>query len=325
MRLKTDSFVVESNVHFPTDYNLLWDCARKCLDMVEYFVAKYSLSNWRKIKYWRRGLKNLCRSLGKISASGGQNKQKRLEETAQKYIEQALLLLLKIESNMDDFPIADISDLLHAIDLEKYMKFLTKHVDLVERRILKGEVIPHGEKMFSIFETYTEWINKGKSNPSVELGKKLAITTDQYHLIVDYVVMEHENDQDIVISLADRLLSKFCIFSWSFDKGFWNKSNKELLATEIKHVVMPKKGKLTQEEKEEEHSAPFKRLRHAHSAVESNINELEHRGLDRCPNRGYRNFKNYIGAAVCAYNLKKIGREILKQQCEKLAQAKLAA
>ena len=45
-----------------------------------------------------------------------------------------------------------------------------KHIDLVSRRILKGEEIPHDEKVFSVFEPHTEWISKGKRNPFVELG-----------------------------------------------------------------------------------------------------------------------------------------------------------
>lgn len=324
LRLKTDSFVVESNVHFPTDYNLLWDCARKSLNSVKYFLEKYNLSHWRKIEYWRKSLKNLSRSIGRISAGGGKNKQERLVQTAHEYINQANLLSLKIELEKKNFPICEMSDMAHLIELEHYIKLLNKHIDLVRRRIIEGETIPHEEKMFSIFEPYTEWINKGKSNPNVELGKKLAITTDQHHLIVDYLIMENQNDQDITIDLADKLLARYpVITSWSFDKGYWNKIAKELLSFEIKHVVMPKKGKLSEDEKKEEHSFSFKKLRHAHSAVESNINELEHRGLDRCPNRGYRNFKSYIGAAVCCYNLKKIGREILKQQREELG--KIAA
>ena len=51
-----------------------------------------------------------------------------------------------------------------------------------------------------------------------------------------------------------------------------------------------------------------------HSAVESNINELECRGLDRCPDRGYPNFKRYIGLAVGAYNLRRIGQELIAIQ-----------
>ena len=44
--LKTDSYVVETNVHFPTDYNLLWDCVRKCIDMVGKVLEKYPELPW---------------------------------------------------------------------------------------------------------------------------------------------------------------------------------------------------------------------------------------------------------------------------------------
>ena len=182
--------------------------------------------------------------------------------------------------------------------------------------------------MFSVFETYTEWITKGKMNPSVELGKKLNITTDQWGLIVDYQIMEHQQDRDIVIAIADRILPKFKVSSWSFDKGYWNKETKELLQLEVENVVMPKLGKRNKAEEVEEHSKTYKGLKNNHSAIESNINELEHRGLDRCPDRGYKHFKRYIGIAVCSYNLKKIGKQILKNQQQKLievANIKLAA
>ena len=73
---------------------------------------------------------------------------------------------------------------------------------------------------------------------------------------------------------------------------------------------MLKVGKRNKAEEEEEKSLPFKRLNNKHSAIGSNINELEHRALDR----GIHNYKRYISLGVCAYNLKKIGRQILKQQ-----------
>ena len=75
---------------------------------------------------------------------------------------------------------------------------------------------------------------------------------------------------------------------------------------------MPKKGKCNNQEKEEERAKVFVKLRHKHSAIESNINELEHRGLDRCPDRGYEHFKRYVGLAVCAYNLHRIGKQLIK-------------
>ena len=315
LRLKTDSFVVESNVHFPTDYNLLWDCARKCMDMVYKFLENYgNIKGWRKIKNWRAELKGLMRELGKASASGGKGKEQRVKAAASKYISKSRAFYSKVEGGLPSFPITDERDLSLVISLEYFMQLLQKHIDLVDRRIIKGEKIPHEEKMFSIFETYTEWVKKGKARPNVELGKKLSITTDQFNLIVDYQIMDDEQDRDIVIQLADRLLAIFKIQSWSFDKGYWRKENKELLQMEVPQVIMPKLGERNKQENEEEHSRSLKKLKNKHSTIESNINELEHRGLDRCPDRSLKNYTRYIALGVCAYNLKKIGAEILKQQ-----------
>lgn len=319
MRLKTDSFVVESNVHFPTDYNLLWDCSRKCLDMIDKFLKKYNnIKGWRKIDNWRRQIKGLMRELGKASSSGGKGKQERIKNATKLYLAKARALSKKLQEELPLLPLFDNMDLLYSVALEGYMVLLDKHIDLVDRRILKGEKIPHEEKLFSIFETYTEWVNKGKMHPSIELGKKLSITTDQYNLIVDYTIMTNQQDRDLVIELADRVLKRFEVASWSFDKGYWRKENKELLQLEIPEVIMPKLGKRNKTEDVEEKSHTFKKLKNKHSAIESNINELENRGLDRCPDRGIKNYTKYIGIGVCAYNLKKIGRQILKLRREKL-------
>jgi len=325
-RLKTDSFVVESNVHFPTDYNLLWDCARKSLDTVDFFLRKYpQIEGWRKIKNWRSELKSLMREVGRISGGGGKKKQEKLQKITQLYLTKNRLLLQKLALEKENLPFVDELDLVKHYELDYYMELLAKHIDLVDRRILKGESIPHAEKMMSIFETYTEWVVKGKFRPSVELGKKVTLTSDQFDLIVHHKVMNHEQDRDIVVEIADEVLNKYKqIDSMSFDKGHWSAENKALLELEIPHVILPKLGKLSVREKELEDSRMFKRLKNKHSAIESNINELEHRGLDRCPDRSYRHFKTYIALGVCAYNLKKIGKKILENQLQEL-QLKQAA
>jgi hypothetical protein len=320
--LKTDSFVVESNVHFPTDYNLLWDSARKCLDMVSKFLDRYpDVPGWRKIRDWHNQMKSMMRTVGKTSSSGGKGKEERVKQTARTYLGKTRALLDKLEESKETFPMTDITDLLIMLELERFMRLMGKHIDLLDRRIIKGEEIPHEEKIFSIFEEYTEWITKGKLHPNVELGKKLAITTDQYNLIVDYRVMEHQSDPEIVKPLTEHLTALCPIKSWSFDKGFWHRDNKALLEERVEKVIMPKKGKCNKLEQEEEGQRLFKRLREMHSAIESNINELECRGLDRCPDRGYPNFKRYIGLAVAAYNLRRIGQELIGIQRKSLQSA----
>jgi hypothetical protein len=325
LRLKTDSFVVESNVHFPTDYNLLWDCVRKSLDTVKKFLEKHPhIKGWRKIKNWRGELKSLMREVGRISSGGGKNKQEKLHRAVVLYLAKSRLLLDKLEVEMVHFPITDMFDLAAYCSLEGYMRLTVKHIDLLERRIVKGEMIPHAEKMMSIFETYTEWVAKGKFNPSVEFGKKVSITTDQFDLIVHHIVMDHLQDRDVVVEIADAVLHKYrLISSMSFDKGHWRAENKALLELEIPTVVLPKLGKLNAKEKELENSTRFKYLKNRHSAIESNINELEHRGLDRCPDRGYFHYRTYIALGVCAYNLKKTGKKILANRLEESSSQKM--
>jgi transposase, IS5 family len=319
LHLKTDSFVVESNVHFPTDYNLLWDCVRKCLDTVLGFLDKYDhIEGWRKIANWRQEAKGLMRELGKACGSGGKNKEKRIKEASVKYLAKTRALMAKLTKSVPTLPINDFGDLAAHYVLEHFMALMDKHIDLLHRRLINGETIPHCEKMFSVFEEYTQMVKKGKLHPNVELGKKLAITTDQFNLIIHYQIMEDEQDRDIVINLADRILARHKVSSWSFDKGFWLKANKALLQLEVPTIVMPKLGKRNEQETQEEHSPVFKRLKNKHCAIESNINELENRGLDRCPDRGYHRYKNYIGLGVCAYNLKKIGKALLDQQRTKV-------
>lgn len=313
LRLKTDSFVVETNVHFPTDFNLTFDCARKCLDLITNILRKYKLKGWRKLHNWNSDLKNKMRALGRANSSGGKGKQERIKEAAEKYLSKATALMDKLDADIDNFPQNDVEDIAINVSLKHFMELLRKHIDLLDRRVMKGETIPHSEKMFSIFEPHTEWINKGKMRPNVELGKKVNITTDQYHLIIDYKVMDHESDSETVTKLSERILARYTVKSWSFDKGYWSKINKEKLSDKVDLLVLPKKGKCNKSEKQEESNKSFKRFRNKHSAVESNINELENRGLDRCPDKGYPNFKRYVGLAVCAYNLRRIGSEIIKR------------
>lgn len=321
LQCKVDTFVVESDTHFPTDYNLLWDSARKCLDTVDKLKKIAPLTGWRKTKDWSRSLKGLMRTVGQITGKGGKNKEERLQNAVTAYLTKARALERKVASIIAYTP-TDQRTAIILLELCHYHEMLTKHIDLLDRRILQGEVIPHDEKLFSIFQPYVEWINKGKKNPSVEIGKKLAITTDQYHLIVDYQIAENQTDNQLTLIIASRLIQQYRIESLSLDRGFFDKEDRPILQAYIPEVIMPKKGKLSKAEKALESAPAFKKLKNKHNAVESNINELEHRGLNRCPDRSEYAFKRYIGLAVSAYNLHKIGRKL---QADQLAEEKRQA
>ena len=63
-------------------------------------------------------------------------------------------------------------------------------MDQVERRLLKGETIPHGEKVFSIFEPHTRWVAKGKAGRPVELGVPVGVVEDQFQFILHHKIQD---------------------------------------------------------------------------------------------------------------------------------------
>ena len=317
LELKTDSYAVETNVHFPTDLNLLWDSIRKCLDVMEQIRDKTKIGGWRKIKYWRRNCKSLFRSASQQVFKGRNEQQK--AESVKLYLAAALELQERFDGLIKNPPAATIINMQVAVStaiesLNHYSDYVKKFIDQIERRLLKGEQIPAEEKVFSIFEPHTEWITKGKLNKKVELGHLLLITTDQYQFIVDYKVMEKQKDPAQVVPLAERLKKNFpsnTVSSHSFDKGFYSKDNLQALGQSTQLAVLPKKGRHNMEDKVRESDAGFKRMKRRHSAVESNINMLEHHGLNRCMDKGLHGFKRYVGLSVLAYNLHIMGNALM--------------
>ena len=139
----------------------------------------------------------------------------------------------------------------------------------------------------------------------------MLIATDQPQLIQDYDVAAGVAEVD---RWADRVLGRYgpdSVASLSFDKGFTRTEDRELLSLYVPPVVMPKRGKKNAGETERESEKSFVALRKQHSAVESEINSLEHHGLNRCLDVGLKGYLRYVGYGVMSYNLHVIGRELL--------------
>ena len=202
--IKADTYVLETDVHFPTDLNLLWDAGRKCVDLVEGLRdSGHALPGWRKIKSWRRRLKACERAASQVVYRGGPNKEARVKAAVRDYLSVGRDLSFKVRQSL-------LGLCEQAVDaprwerLEYFHAMIEKHLDLVDRRLLKEEKIPSHEKVFSLFEPHTEWIQKGKLRPNVELGHRLLIATDQNQLIQDYDVPVGRADVDQSLPLADR-------------------------------------------------------------------------------------------------------------------------
>lgn len=321
LEVKVDSYVLETNVHYPTDWNLLWDGARKSIEILSSLYEKLGLQGWRKKAYWKRQLKQTMRAFTKIKKAGGANKAERLQSATRDYLEAAYALEAKVWECVETLQSSEVTlSIAESLRLNNALYFhdhLIGHIDLVERRFIRGEKIPHEEKVFSLFEPHTDLIKKGKANPSVEFGRRLLVSTQQDGLILDYKVMGSSSETGEVVPLADRLLKGYGegnLQSISFDRGFSSQEDRELLELYIPEVIMPKKGRRNQADRQRESAPIWRKRKNAHSAVESEINCLEHHGLDRCPDKGFNGYKRYVGLGVLGYNLHKIGARILRNQ-----------
>jgi IS5 family transposase len=101
LEIKVDSYVLETDVHFPTDLSLLWDAGRKCVDLVEGLLASsYTLPGWRKFKAWRRQLKNLERTASQVVYRGGANKEARVKAAVRAYLTVGSALSAKVRASL---------------------------------------------------------------------------------------------------------------------------------------------------------------------------------------------------------------------------------
>jgi hypothetical protein len=323
LHVRADSFVVETDVHYPTDINLLWDALRKLIAILAGLCGELGIAGWRQSAYQLRQLKKLYRQVQQLKHSTSQDPEKRaakqeaVRQAHRAYLAQAEALLARVRETRVHLVVRHVpAAFLAEIDL--YLGDAERQIDQIRRRVLLGQTIPHAEKVFSLFERHTEWISKGKAGVPVELGLRVAVVEDQHRFILTHRVMEKTTDDQVAVGLIEEAQARFPhIASASFDKGFHSPANQSALAALIPRVVMPKKGKLSQTQRERESDPEFLHLRRQHAAVESAINALEVHGLDRCLDHGLDGFERYVALAVVARNIQRLGALLRQQEAER--------
>jgi len=323
LEARCDSFVVETDVHFPTDINLLQDAVRKTIETSAAFCSDHGLSDWRQSAYNIRCLKRAYRRVQQLKRSTSKDEAKRaareeeIDAAYGAYLDLAEQFLTRARDTRYKLVVFHHVPAEQFTALNDYIDYAELFIEQIDRRVLQGERIPHAEKVFSIFEPHTEWVSKGKAGTPVELGVRVAISEDQFGFILQHRVMFGETDDQVAVPIATHL--KACyprIKSLSFDKGFHSPSNQKQLAEVIDFPVLPKKGKCNAAEREREQDPAFRRRKRRHSAVESAINALEAHGLDRCPDHGADGFERYVALAVLGRNIHRLGAILIAADAE---------
>ena len=317
--------MVETHVHYPTDANLLFDAIRKTIEISAELSSANGLTAWRQSAYNIREFRKSYRHIQKPRRACSKDPDKReakrtgIEQAREDYLEQAEDDLEHAGETWHYLEIGcGILSIFFAA-LDDYIVHAERQIDQIHRRVLYGEVIPHDEKVFSVFQPRAEWIVKEKAGVPQELGLRVCGVEDAYGFILHHQVMEKTTDDQIAVSIIKEALARFPLLSCvSFDKGFHSPSNQTELATMLDRVVLPKKGRLSIADKACENDPEFAQRRYEHLAVESAINALEVHGLNRCPDHGIDGFKRYVSLFVVARNVHYLGMVLHRQEKERI-------
>lgn len=307
-----DSFVVETDVHYPTDTNLLWDAMRKLVTGIGRGCEDYGVRGWRQYRYQLRQIKKRFIRVQRARYSNSKNADKKAQreqgvhDLYRDYVSLAKEMISKSEVALDALARHDcaarIAQIVH------YIKHAQRQIDQIERRVLKGENIPHEEKVFSLFEEHTEWVSKGKAGVPVELGVRVCLLEDQYQFVLHHRIMWKETDDKVAVAMVEAAQQRYPdLRQCSFDKGFYTPVNLTNLNQCLECVILPKKGRLNKDEQAREQDENFRAARRQHAAVESCINNLEVRGLDRCFSYGKDGFERHVALSVVSSNLHRVG------------------
>ncbi len=273
LRGRCDSFVVKTDVHYPTDVHLLWDAMRCRVRDTGRVAVRLGVSGWRQ---WQHGSRKLQQHFQQVRQT-----RRARPEPVKAYLDASRAWVRRAEETVPvlrerDVPISTVRS------VESYLKHARRQIHQVDRRLLKGEKIPQSEKVFSIFEEHTRWCVKGKAGVPVELGVPVAVLEDQHGFLLHHRVLWEGGDVDPAVPRIREAQARFPdLRLCSFDRGFPSPSNRITLDELLEHNVLPKKGTLGQADRKREADPTFRKMRRQHPAVESAIHNLEQRGMDR--------------------------------------------
>lgn len=324
LKTRCDTFVVKTDIHYPTDINLLFDAMRKSIELTARLCEKNNIGGWRQYHHNIGQLKRALRyaqSSKKATYKTEEQKQirdKKIMNLHQQYIELSKHYFDRIKETIKYFesniPLSFV-DCVRLSDIENFLKHAERQIAQIHRRVMCSETIPHAEKIFSIFEPHTEWICKGKMGVPVELGLKVCVIEDQYQFILHHKVMRKQTDDKVAVPMVEETKLRFKdIISVSFDRGFFSTNNRNQLQKMLKMVALPKKGRLSEQDKVIETGNEFLQAKYKHAAIESAINALDVHGLDRCLDHGTKGFNRYVALAIIARNVQRIGAILLKKE-----------
>jgi IS5 family transposase len=320
--LRVDTTVVETNVHYPTDATLLWDCVRTITRLVQALHEKLP----QGVKGFTNRTRSARRRMQEIERMTAQErihqqvpKYRELLRITEQVVQNARQALKQKVRKVAANRMAGVEIEALRKEIGAYCGLADRVVHQTRRRVIDGEQVPTDEKLYSIFEPHTDLIKRGKKHKPVEFGHKVFLAESAQGLITKYEVLDgNPSDTGQVKSSLESHQQTFTHAPeiYAADRGFFSAENEATCKQAgVAQVCIPQRGGIKTEEREAlERSPAFKKGQKFRAGIEGRISVLfRGRGMKRCLAKGRERFEILVGAAVLANNLMRMA-ELLRTQ-----------
>jgi transposase, IS5 family len=321
-KLRVDTTVVETDIHFPTDSSLLGDGVRVLTRTMKQ-IAEVAGDMGAKLRDHTRSVKYRILEIGRVSRSRGEQGKQKLEQAYRKLLSttgrvvgQAKRFAREVAEGIKHG--ASLTDHAVLAAAKQYLETMIPRVQQVMRqtraRVFKGNT-RLASKIVSIFEIHTEIIRKGKAAKPTEFGKLIKVQEAEEQIITHYEVYEERpNDSTLLIPALEaheiqlgrvpRLVTA--------DAAFFSAENEAAAHDKgVKRVAIPNRSTKSPERKKLQKKRWFRNAQKWRTGSEGRISLLKRRhGLNRCRYKGQTGMRRWVGLAVIGDNLINIGRAL---------------
>lgn len=319
-KVRADSFVMETCIHYPTESSLLLDGIGRIISLSVELATTHGVSGWRQHIHLLKKAKRLNRNINRIASKKGPNYLKRMKPFYRELLQKSAIVTQRARElcGLIGAPTPAATDMFGPHTLQAFVVRTERVADTARRRIIDGEVVPNSDKLFSIFEPHTQLYKRGKAGQPIQFGRQVLVFEDAVGFLVRGVLMgRDQNDQDVAVAQTKLLQEDFnnLVKRLSFDRGFHSPANQTELGKSVVTVCLPKPGVKQSVLQMAEADDGFLAALQNHPGVESAIGALQRgNALKRCRDRSEVGCERYIQLAILGRNLQTLGRMLIARE-----------
>ena len=324
-RMRVDTTVVETNIHYPTDSSLLGDGVRVLIRNMKK-ITKIVGEAGAKLRDRSRSVKLRMLDIARAARSKAKQGQEKLKRAYQQLLNSTSRVVGQAKRFSKEIAegVKRSMDVVKQLGLEGLRQEIDAMVPRVKQvmkqtraRILRGDTRSDG-KLVSLFEPATEIIRKGKAGKPTEFGKMVKLQEAENQIVIDYeVYAQRPNDADLLIAAVETHQAKLGRTPRlvAADAAFYSAKNEAAaIAKGVKRVCIPNRSTKSAERKCEQKKRWFRSGQKWRTGCEGRISVIKRRhGLNRSRYKGDAGMQRWVGLGVIADNLINIGRAMAKQ------------